>query len=304
MEETNPVGCQEDFGEQAEVLSTGQADCTEPETSDEVTHGCQEADSNEKAHEPSEVESGVTTSEGEAVEGREQSEGTFDFGSRFAAIEEKIDVLSESFQTRIARSDYEDRMLKQYSDEIQQYRSDLYKKITLPLVKELIELRDMMSSSIKREYEKDPDCTSVSINLIETYRDMIESSLSGYGVEPCSPEIGDELTPGVTRTVGKVKTGDESLHGRLAAVMNDGYLMDGKCISPAKVKVFTFDKELSNEPLDVDAASPSVVDQQPAPQQPATNGSMLEGAVEAGNQEGAYEDNLRMSEVPVYNPED
>ena len=86
--------------------------------------------------------------------------------------------------------------------------------------------------------------------------------------------------------------------------MNDGYLMDGKCISPAKVKVFTFDKELSNEPLDVDAASPSVVDQQPAPQQPATNGSMLEGAVEAGNQEGAYEDNLRMSEVPVYNPED
>ena len=33
----------------------------------------------------------------------------------------------------------------------------------------------------------------------------------------------------------------------IAAVMNDAYLMDGKCISPAKVKVFVYDESLEDK---------------------------------------------------------
>lgn len=157
----------------------------------------------------------------------------------------QLDGLTEQFKKRIAKSDHEDEMLKRYSDEIQECRSDLYRKITLPILRDLIRIRDMIGGALERASAKDPENPSVPSEDLEVYRDMIETMLDSYGVETRVPAAGDDLIPKLERAVGKVKTGDKALHGKLAAVMNDGYVMDGKCISPSKVKVYVYDESLA-----------------------------------------------------------
>ncbi|MBR2835583.1 MAG: nucleotide exchange factor GrpE [Coriobacteriales bacterium] len=225
-------------------------------------------------------------------------ESHFDFAEEFSelksaigVVSSKLEELSKQFNLRIARSDYEDRMLKQYSDEIQQSRSDLYKKITLPLIREISEYRDMICSTINRARTKDGDDAVVKVSVLETYRDMLESSLSNYGVGLHSPKEGDDFTVGFERVVGKVATGDFTLDTKLAIVASDGYVMDGKAIVQAKVKIYEYSEELAG----FSDEKPSMQLSNEAPdQQVVSTGQPLEVA-----QTGSLNCSSAISPVPI-----
>lgn len=161
-------------------------------------------------------------------------------------VVKRIDSLEDLFRSKISRSEYEEQVLKRYSDEIHEYKSDLYKKITLPLIKEIIGVRDATCSILERAHDNE---TGVSIDSVEFICDMLETALDNFGVSVQRPEIGGLPEKGTQRPIGRVKTAIREDHGAIAAVMNDAYLMDGKCVSPAKVKVFAYDESLddSNE---------------------------------------------------------
>ena len=167
--------------------------------------------------------------------------------AKLAGVPARLEEMEEQFKARIARSDYEDVMLKQYSDEIQEHRNDLYRKITLPLLKEMIGLRDMMASSVACAYEQNPETPVIEAKHVEMYRDMLEDALGDFGVEIHTPKLGDMLAVGIEKAVGKVKTVAKDAHGSLAAIASDGYLLEGKCISPAKVKVYVYEEQAKEE---------------------------------------------------------
>lgn len=162
-------------------------------------------------------------------------------------VMDRIGGLENLFKLKITRSEYEAQVLKRYSDEIHEYKSDLYKKITLPLLKEIIAVRDAACSMVERAHNEAATGAAFGIDSLEFICDMLESALDNYGVIVRHPEIGEIPHKGTDRPIARVETSTHEEHGTIAAVMNDAYLMDGKCIVPAKVKVFVYDDSIDGK---------------------------------------------------------
>lgn len=162
-------------------------------------------------------------------------------------VMDRIGGLEDLFKSKISRSGYEEQVLKRYSDEIHEYKSDLYKKITLPLLKEIIAVRDAACSMLERARSEATTGATIGIDSVEFICDMLETALDNYGVTVRHSEIGEIPEKGTDRPIGRVKTATREEHGTIAVVMNDAYLMDGKCIAPAKVKVFAYDDSINGK---------------------------------------------------------
>lgn len=221
-------------------LSTAQEPGAAPQADEEIGEGSTAETSPADADEPVSDAAADGDVEPSACPSAEEEDLDQASEPSIADVVERLDVLSEQFKSRIARSEYEDQMLKRYSDEIHEYRADLFKKITLPLIKEIIGVRDAACAMIERASDQDASRTS-SIDSIAFLRDMLETALDNYGVTVHESQIGALPVKGADRPIGRVKTADSAAHGTIAAVLNDAYFMDGKCISPAKVKVFAFE---------------------------------------------------------------
>ncbi len=150
----------------------------------------------------------------------------------------KLDDLAEKFDSRIAKSEAEERALKDYSDKMAEYKEDLFKKITLPLLREMMEVRDAACSFVERARAAGEGNQAGGIESIEFLCDMLETKLGNYGVSVREAHVGEHPERGVDRPIGRVETDDAAKDGAIAAVMNDAYLLDGKCVAPARVKVF------------------------------------------------------------------
>ncbi|MBI1888747.1 MAG: nucleotide exchange factor GrpE [Candidatus Spechtbacteria bacterium] len=64
---------------------------------------------------------------------------------------------------------------------------------------------------------------------------QFESILKGEGVEKIDPKTGEKFDPSRAETVEEVESKDA--HGTIVEVVENGYLLEGKVIKPAKVKV-------------------------------------------------------------------
>lgn len=51
-----------------------------------------------------------------------------------------------------------------------------------------------------------------------------------------------EVVKGEGQGLKKVPTGEEELHGKVAASLSDGYSYNGRTLSPEKVAVYTYEK--------------------------------------------------------------
>ena len=121
-------------------------------------------------------------------------------------VVDRISSLEELFKSKISRSEYEEQVLKRYSDEIHEYKSDLYKKITLPLIKEIIGVRDATCAILERARNEESAGTTVGIDSVEFICDMLETALDNYGVTVRRPEVGGMPEKGTERPIGRVKT--------------------------------------------------------------------------------------------------
>ncbi len=156
-----------------------------------------------------------------------------------STVEQQIGNLSSQFESKIARNEHEVATMKRMSDEVQQYRDDLYAKLTLPLIRDMIEARDALGSICQR-YAHDPDKADV-ISEINVCRSMLADRLGRQSVEVVTSSEGDEFLSFRHKIVGKVHTSDPSLQGRIAEVSGDSYRLGDQYLSPAMVKVYALD---------------------------------------------------------------
>ena len=157
---------------------------------------------------------------------------------RLDAIEAALAELARLFRTKIDRSEYELETLRKQSDEIQEYRADLYGKLTLPLLQGIVQVHAGMMKTVERFAHMEDDREgAVPISTVEVFCEELEDLLSDNGVERFSVAPGDAFVSGDMRIIGKVATTDEALIGTIAAAASDGYRLNGKSIAPARVKV-------------------------------------------------------------------
>ena len=158
---------------------------------------------------------------------------------RLLKVEQRLGDLSAQFEGKIARSEHEVATMKRMSDEVQEYRDGLYAKLTMPLIRDLIEIRDALGGICQR-YTQDPDKAEI-VSEIDVCRSMIADRLGRQSVEVVSSAEGDEFLSFKHKVVGKVHTSDPNLQGRIAEVSGDSYRLGDQYLAPAMVKVYALD---------------------------------------------------------------
>lgn len=157
---------------------------------------------------------------------------------RLDAIEATLAELAGLFRAKIDRSEYELETLRRQSDEIQEYRADLYGKLTLPLLQGIIQVHaGMMKTAERFARTEDGQEGAVPISTVEIFCEELEDLLGDNGVERFAVATGDAFVSGDMRIIGKVTTADEALVGTVADTASDGYRLGAKVIAPARVKV-------------------------------------------------------------------
>lgn len=172
---------------------------------------------------------------------REQGEqsamsDTADAMAALSKLGEDMAELKGMFSDRIARTDYETATMKKLSDEVQDYREDLYRKLTLPFMKDLIEIRNALMSTAEGAKAKGEE--TVPLSVIEMFGNMVRDSLESHGVRTIEPAKGEKLDAACHKTIGRVPTADVDLQGTVVSCSSDCYMLGEDCLSPALVTVY------------------------------------------------------------------
>lgn len=168
-------------------------------------------------------------------------------------LKEGVDALSEQFKARISKTDYEEATLKRISDELDEHRSGLYRKIVEPLINEVIDVHQDMSATIasyrRKAEEGDRDDLAARIRRdLDEFRLMLGDILRNWNVEVWRPEPGEPLEPLRCRAVRAVPTGDRDCHRTVAESLTCGYAFEGKILRPAQVVAFTYKPKSESKP--------------------------------------------------------
>ena len=176
------------------------------------------------------------------AEGATRSGEQGDFSAQFDRIEEQLSNLADLFDKRIKKTKQEEIVLKQYSDEIQEYREGLYKQIIKPLLMEFIDLREnILKTAYAVNVQRGGDSCGDARNF-EIFAQMIEDTLVRYDVEISRPCVGDVFQSQVASIAGRETTLNRELHNTIAEVSSDSYSLDGRCIKKSLVKVFVYEE--------------------------------------------------------------
>ena len=160
-------------------------------------------------------------------------------------LKEGVDALSEQFKARISKTDYEEATLKRISDELDEHRSGLYRKIVEPLINEVIDVHQDMSATVvsyrRKADEGDRDDLAARIRRdLDEFRLMLGDILRNWNVEVWRPEPGEPLEPLRCRAVRAVPTDDKGSHRTVAESLTCGYAFEGRILRPAQVVAFTY----------------------------------------------------------------
>ena len=140
---------------------------------------------------------------------------------------QKVEELQALFQSRILHTDHEEKIVDQMHHELQKHREGLYAQLVRPILLDVIQVRD----SIRR-------MAAVYLERPAGQQDILErNEVEVYDTAP-----GEPFAPLRQRVVKKVPTGEEELHGKVAASLSDGYSYNGRTLSPEKVAVYTYEK--------------------------------------------------------------
>lgn len=74
---------------------------------------------------------------------------------------------------------------------------------------------------------------------VEYIASQLKTSLTNLGVEEVG-KVGDVFSPNYHSAIENITTNDKETDHTIAEVIQNGYLLEGKVIRPAKVKVFVF----------------------------------------------------------------
>lgn len=160
---------------------------------------------------------------------------------------ERLDLLSGKFDTKIMHSNHEEKIVDQMHRELQKYKDDLYAQLVRPILVDVIEVRDSILRMSAVYLAKPEGETSIPNKSFSDYAYDLQEILEKNRVELYKSKNGDDFVPIKQRVVKKVVTHDETLHGKVAETLSNGYSYDGKTISPEKITVYSYEEEVQEK---------------------------------------------------------
>lgn len=157
-----------------------------------------------------------------------------------SVLMESIDSLKTLFEKRLMFDEQNKVISDRMHEELSQYRNDLYSKLIVPILIDIIDVLDGMRKT-KRAYMARENGETVC-QTMEDYIFELHGLLEKYNVTVYKSTPGEVYIPIKQRVVGKIKTADESLKGIVYESVGYGYEYEGKTIVGEKVKVFVIEK--------------------------------------------------------------
>lgn len=167
-------------------------------------------------------EAGGSSADGSATEEKQSEE----------AVEKQPEALSkeeEDLQTRYMRlaADFQN-----FKKRTEKEKNSIYARANEKIVMELLEVADNFERALEHTGEENKDAFAEGMNLIFT---QLKGVLEKSGVEVIQAE-GELFDPNFHHAVLTVKS-VEYESGKVTQVLQRGYLLNGKVIRPAMVKV-------------------------------------------------------------------
>ncbi len=162
-------------------------------------------------------------------------------------LSEQISAMETLFSKRIMHTEYEDKIIDQMHSELQRYKEDLYSQMIRPILLDVIEVRDSIMKNAALYQTKAEGEQNIPNNIFSAYAFDLQDILEKNNVEIYRSNSGDPFVPLKQRVVKKEITDNESLHGKIAESLSNGYNFGGRVISAEKVSVYLYQKTEKNE---------------------------------------------------------
>jgi len=146
----------------------------------------------------------------------------------------KLGALEKQFSKRLAYDEGKEKIIDKLHSELQNYKSDLYTKLTKPIFYDIaVVLDDIRKTRIGLNEQ-----SQESAVLLESIADSLICLLDKYEVTQFSSETGSKYQATTQRMVRMQTTSDETLAGHIAESISPGYERGDLLIYPEKVTVY------------------------------------------------------------------
>ena len=153
-----------------------------------------------------------------------------ELGARMAALE-------ELFEAKILHTEHEEKIVDRMHRELQRYKEDMYSQLVRPILLDMIEMRDSILRVTAAHLDK-----PIPVKTFAMYASDVQEILEKNNVEIYNSGGEADFLPVRQRAVKKVLAHDQSLHGKVAESLSDGYAFNGKVISAEKVAVYCYEQ--------------------------------------------------------------
>jgi molecular chaperone GrpE (heat shock protein) len=158
-------------------------------------------------------------------------------------LSKQIAGLSELFETKILHTTHEEKIVDQMHKELQRYKEDMYSQLVRPILLDIIEIRDSILRISSAHRSKPEGEQNIPLKTFEMYASDVQEILGKNNIEIFKSVANTDFVPIRHRATKKVATPDESLHGKLAESLSDGYTYMGKIITPEKIAVYSYEPQ-------------------------------------------------------------
>lgn len=162
---------------------------------------------------------------------------------------ETLHRLETMFAAKIDRSEYELEALKKQSEEIQEYKADLYASILTPVLKPLARTHAFMKRAISKACAGNAD--SVALDEFEFAFDDLSEVIEDCGVEVRTFEEGSSFEASVMKITGQNKVADPEKNKTVSSASTDAYVFKDTVLEKARTIVNVYSEEQSSSAQDV-----------------------------------------------------
>ncbi len=155
-------------------------------------------------------------------------------------ILEEINFLKKEFQSKIKYDEQKEKTITKLHDELQLYKRDLYKKLLLPMINDIIQFTNRAEKDF--EFLNDAPAEKLFERMYD-FLDDLRDVLYRQGVEAYKLE-GDDFDPKKQKILKTIETSKNDLDKKVAKHKTYGYEWEGKIIKPEGIDIYVY-KEMN-----------------------------------------------------------
>lgn len=180
----------------------------------------------------------------DSVPDEDDTDSLADGHRTIAPIMEELRRLRDVFDAKIRYDEAQERLVQSMSDELAQYRQDLYQNLLRPVLLDLVAMYDDLTQVIDA-----PEVSEATAGSLGFFRDTVEQVLARNGVHKFTVE-DDAVDRSRQRVLSTVDTADARLRRHVAERLRVGFAWDEKVLRPEWVSTY---RHVAQETTDPDA---------------------------------------------------